>query len=139
MTEGSQHKAGVAYLAEIGKKAGWERKINFQGPAGKGGWQFPPMIVPWQNKPWTPIADLFFIRLGCPFILEVNGMKPGQGHSSDRAANYDQQRYEFMRDNFGIKTIPFKTTELVGKDKMDEDGIQMEIWYWLCRQEIRKL
>lgn len=157
MTEGTLHKEGVRYLGQIGNDMGWERKINFNGPAGEGGWKFPPMLVEWQDKPYTPIADLFFIIHGIsaklwtldegvyqphfnmPLILEVNGMKSGQGHSSDNAVNYDRRRYELMQENYGIKTIPFKTTEVYGLEKRSVSDILTEIAYWLPRKEFRKL
>lgn len=153
--EGKQHRQGVIVLQKIAEDQGWTIKRNCN-ERGLDGWKFfeHGVKVDWQKALWSPIVDCF-VMIPCvatfdgviftsicptiPHILEVNGMKSGQGHNSPHAVTSDQRRYAWFRDNLGILTTPFKTSELVGKDTLSKEQILEAIRHTLESGQIRQL
>jgi len=159
--EGKQHRKGVLVLQEVAKEQGWHLKINCH-ERGRDGWKFfeHGVKVDWQKELWTPIADCFVIITGWkhfldlgdsvtrtitiyrepfPHVLEVYGMKPGQGHSSTQAVAYDARRANWFKHNLGILTTPFKTSELVGNEALRKEQILEAIRHTLESGQIRQL
>ena len=128
MAEGEQHEDAVARVKIMLRDRGHECPEN-SNERGERGFAFPALMIDGVISPFT--ADVLAIRGYWRFIVEVDGQKPGQGHSSERAKAGDHRRDRIFWDYFGIPTVRLWTSELVGDGAFDDPMIMKEIDFQL--------
>lgn len=129
MTAYPQHEAEVSRVkAILSNIPGAIVLENDSGPHGHGGYRFPRTFNGVNPEGVEYIADVYAILPdNRRVIIEIDGMKSGQGHSGTIASHKGNLRDSFFAQ-FGIPAIHYATGD-ISRMKLGEADIMRDIEY----------